>query len=191
MTIIIRSMSAALGLGLVVSACTSDGTPTVYMALSYQVRCQNCQPRAPDDAAHQIKNVNTELGLKLECTVRDIQSVRRVNFSATHNSTDSNDNFAITLENGRLGDDESDGPCDLRVVEGNNTYEGACGTDDPSSDHPCQAHFREENGIIRGDLQCQNIPNMSNLTSQRYVYEPGTTDALKFEIYGCGGLGLE
>jgi hypothetical protein len=189
MTIFMRSMSAVLGLGLVVSACSSDGPATVYIALSYQVRCLDCQPRTADDSPHPIKNVDGEIGLSLDCEVRRLADARRVTFSANHQSSDNTQNYAIRVTNGSLDGDESDGPCDVQIIEGANTYEGACGSDEPTTDRPCQATFEVKDGVVRGGVFCNKLPNMSNLTSTRYLVAPGTsTDPATFEVYGCSGL---
>jgi len=185
-----RSTSWLLGLGfatLTSAACTSDADPTVYVALSYQVRCLTCQPRVPDENAHEIKAVNGEGGLQLECRVNRIGGTRRVSFSSTHPKGD--DTYSLSVTNGNIDGDESEGPCQVDLTESGNSYSGACGSDDPTEDRPCKISFEERNGVIKGGVYCLNIPNVGNRTSTRTLVSPATRDEpATFEVHGCKGL---
>jgi hypothetical protein len=168
------------GVGIVASwGCSSDFTPTVYVGMSYQVRCVDCQPRALDDAARSVKAVDAEAGFKLSCKADSTGGTKRVSFSIVHDSATSEQSYTLS---------ESDGPCSVRVVEGANTYEGACGTDDPTEDRPCKVGFEVKGGVINGSLYCAKIASDASSSIARYVTTPLTRDPAKFEIYGCEGL---
>jgi hypothetical protein len=183
-----------LGLGYIlcgVGACSTDTTPTVYVDLAYQVRCLDCQPRSADDPQHAIKVVDGEDGYSLACNVKKVSGARRVTFSVSHlDVTQSSTDHAFKVSLGNIDADDTSLPCDVNIVEGANTYEGAC-TSDPPSDQtgPCQAKFSVKDGVISGGLYCNNIPNQANLTTTRYIVSPGSmTDPAAFKLYGCTGL---
>jgi hypothetical protein len=186
-----RSICLPLLLGLGLAACTSDTTPSIYVSVAYQVRCLDCQPAGPDDTAHDIKVVNGEDGYTLECSVQKVDNVRRVTFSVEHLEGDkSSGDHLFRVSSGNLDADESDLACEIKIVEGANTYEGRCSSDPPAdSGGPCQAKFSVENGVIKGGVYCTAIPNTANLSTTRYLVAPATrTDLASFEIHGCSGL---
>jgi hypothetical protein len=186
-----RSISLPLLLGLGLAACTSDTTPAVYISLAYQVRCLDCEPRGPDDAAHDIHAVSGEDGYTIECSVQKVDDVRRVTFTVEHlDSAKSATDHLFKVSSGNLDADESDLACEVKLVEGANTYVGSCSSDPPAeSGGPCQAKFRVEDGVIKGGVYCTAIPNTANLSTTRYVVAPSTrTDLASFEIHGCPGL---
>lgn len=171
------------------ASCSSDTTPTVYIQLSYQVRCLDCNPRAPDDNEHDVKNVDGEDGYNLSCTVKKEDGERKVTFTADHLSSDSGSNYSFKLENGNLDGDDTSGECQVTIIEGDNTYKSPCSSDAPSDDSPCQAQFSVDNGVIKGGVLCNNIVNEATSALTRYVVAPGSrTDQAKFALYGCGGL---
>lgn len=172
-----------------IASCSSDTTPTVYIQLSYQVRCLDCSPRAPDDNQHDVKNVDGEDGYKLTCDVKKEGGERKVDFAVEHVSSDAGSNYTFKLDSGNLDGDDSSGACQITVIEGDNTYKAACSSDEPSESSPCQAHFNVDNGIIKGSVLCNNIANEATSTLTRYVVKPGTrADAAEFALYGCAGL---
>lgn len=175
-------------LGIGVMSCSSDFTPTVYVGMAYQVRCLDCQPRALDDKARDIKAVDGEDGHQLACRVDDSTGTKRVTFSVVHESTDETKNYTVQISNGNVAGDESDGPCQVKVIEGANTYQGACGTDDPSMDRPCQVSFNVDKGVLKGTLYCANIQNEATANVTRYFVAPLLRSAASFEIYGCSGI---
>jgi hypothetical protein len=184
-----RSIGWLLGLGFGVLACTSDTTPAVYVDLAYQVRCNDCQPRVTDESAHPIKAVNGEGDLDLRCRAESSSGVKRVNIRAAHFNEISTSNYAFTIENGSLEGDESEGPCRLEVIEGNDTFEGACGTDEPTEDRPCQVKFSLEKGVVKGTAYCHRITKVGVPSEYRYVVLPGErAEPATFQVYGCADL---
>lgn len=112
-----------------------------------------------------------------------------MSFSIEHQSKDADDKYLLSVRNARLGGEESEGPCDVRVIEGNNTYVGGCSSEEPSSERPCQISLREKAGVITGELYCRQIPNNVSLAQIRYLVAPRTEDEpAELELYGCRGL---
>jgi hypothetical protein len=94
---------------------------------------------------------------------------------------------------GYLNDDHGD-KCEVSVRERSNQYVGKCSGDAPTEDVPCQIHLEiDEEGVLRGELLCLDLPNEGIATSKRNVVlsdvvgEPDETPA-EFTIYGCTGL---
>jgi hypothetical protein len=177
-----------LSLLAVFASCTSETTPIVYIGMTYQVRCLDCQPREPDPNPRDIRAVDGEAGYNLDCSVNKSGSTRRVTFSAEHQSTDVARKYLLTVRGARIGGEESEGPCEVRVVEGDTTYVAACSTDEPTTERPCQVNVSERNGVLKGDLYCNKMPSNASLSQVRYVVAPYTEDPVDLELYGCAGL---
>jgi hypothetical protein len=179
----------ALG-ALSLAACSSESTPAVYMDLSYQVRCLDCEPRAADYPERMIKNVDGEDGYALKCEVTQTAGARRVTFSSTHldpKASSTDHVFKISL--GNIDRDDAEHPCEVKVIEGANSYVGAGTSDPPSDAAPCQARFSVKDGVITGGVYCDNIPGEVDATTTRYVVAPATrSDPAAFKLYGCAGL---
>lgn len=183
-----RSTLWLLGLGVALFACTSDTTRVVYMDLSYQVRCLDCRPAAPDESAHRIKAVEGEGGLALSCQVTQDGDTRRISFSSSFQGAGGNDKYVLRVDRADL-DGSSNDPCLVHIEESGNTYEGACGSDDPSEDRPCKVELSVEDGVVKGSLHCASIENLGSATDIRYLVSPLTRDtAAPFMIYGCKSL---
>ena len=173
----------------VFASCTSETTPIVYIGMTYQVRCLDCQPREPDPIPRDIRAVDGEAGYGLDCTVTRSGGSQRVSFSAEHQSRDADDGYLLSVKGARLGGEESDGPCSVRVIEGNNTYVAACSTDEPTTERPCQITLKEKGGVVSGELYCKQMPNDVSLSQVRHLVAPYTeTDPVELELYGCRGL---
>jgi hypothetical protein len=174
--------------GVLLSACTSDTTPAIYIDMGWQVRCLNCERTAQDDPARAVKNVSGENGLTLKCDVRKVSGTRRVEFSIDHPSSNQDDKYGIDLA---LGDLDSSDPSDacVTVREGDNTYSYMCPNEDDAFTNPCQASFSVKDNIISGTVICEKIPNSGTNELTRSVVAPGSrTDGASFKLYGCAGL---
>jgi hypothetical protein len=177
-----RSIAWLLGIGVVATACSTEDEHVVYAALSYQIRClEGCEPRVPDLPGHEIKAVDGEGGISLDCRVRDIGGTPRVSFSASFHDP----SFSFGIDNGNLEGEESDGPCSVRLVEDNNTYVGACGSDSPTQERPCEITLYVEHNVVKGSVFCNQIPNDANMTSTRWLTLPSTREPATFELHGC------
>lgn len=181
-----RPIAWLLGICVVASACSSKDEHVVYAALSYQIRClDGCEPRSPDEPGHEIKAVDGEGGLSLDCRVRDVGGTPRVYFTSTYYGSSSNKTFSFSVQGGNLAGEESDGPCNVRLIEDDNTYSGGCGSDFPTADRPCEITLYVEDKVVHGTLFCNQIPNEGNMTSTRWLTLPSTREPATFEIYGC------
>jgi hypothetical protein len=183
-----RSLGSVLWLGgVLLSACTSDTTPAIYIDMGYQVRCLNCERAVQDDMPREIKNVSGENGLTLRCDVHKVNGTRRVDFSIDHPSGDQDNKYGIDVSGNLDSSDPSDA-C-VTVREGDNTYSYMCPSDDESFTIPCQASFELKDNIISGMVICDDIPNSSTNESTRSVVAPNSrTDGASFKLYGCAGL---
>jgi hypothetical protein len=171
-------------------ACSSDTTPVVYIELAYQVRCLDCDPRAPDYTEHNIKHVDGEAGYAMACSVTKLDGARRVTFSATHiDPMNSSTDHSLKVSLANIDGDDTDRPFDVRILEGATTYVGSGTSDSPSDSQPCQARFTVKDNVINGGLYCAHIPSDSDIANNRYVVAPATSsDPAPFKLYGCQGL---
>ena len=173
----------------VFASCTSETTPIVYIGMTYQVRCLDCQPREPDPTPRDIRAVDGEAGYSLNCSVSKSGGTPRVTFSAEHQGDSAENKYVLSVRNARLGGDESEGPCDVRVIEGNNTYVSDCSTEAPTTERPCQVKLKEKGGVVSGELYCSKMPSDASLNQVRHLVAPFTeTDPVKLDLYGCRGL---
>jgi hypothetical protein len=160
--------------------------------MEYQVRCLDCQPRVPDPAPRDIRAVNGEAGFKLECSVSGRGSDRRVTFSAEHQSESAANRYLLQVRSAKLGGEDTDGPCEVRSLEGDNTYVASCGSDTPTRERQCQIELRQDDddkGVLKGKLYCDKMPSDASLNNVRSLVAPNTSaDPAEFELYGCAGL---
>ena len=180
---------AAFSSVLAAVSCTSETTPIVYIGMAYQVRCLDCQPRVPDANAHDVRAVDGEAGYNMSCVANRDGGSRHVTFSAEHKNDDSARTYTVSVRNARLAAEESDGICEVRIIEGDNTFVAPCSTDEPSSEHPCQVTTELKGDVVKGKIFCDKVPSEVSQTSVRSLVAPYTrTDPAEFELYGCAGL---
>lgn len=188
-----RSTCWLLGLGLAVFACTSDTTRVIYMDLSYQVRCLDCTPAAPDESAHKIKAVEGEGGLDLTCRAQRDGDTRLINFNSTYPGSSDTDGdntgrYVLRVERADL-DGDSNEFCQVHLEESGNTYEGRCGRGEPTEDQPCRVNLSVEGGVVKGDVYCSRITNINTARDIRYLVAPMTrAEPATFQVYGCTNL---
>ena len=130
-------------------------------------------------------------GFKLTCAASTQSGAKRVSFSIMHESATEEQRYTLAVSHAKLDGEETDGPCSVRVVEGANTYEGPCGSDDPSEDRPCKVSVKVEKGVLKGSLYCAKIPSDASSSIVRYVTAPISRDSrepAQFEIHGCQGI---
>jgi len=185
-------MRLGLGLGLAVVvgfgalSCKSESTPPIYLDTDYQLRCLDCQPRTADEPEREVALLDGEFDWRVTCALSRISGNDSMNLVALHESERTSERYGIRVTRATVGEDEQSDECRVRITEGANTYEGACTSDEPSEDTPCQVEFEREGEIISGSVYCRRIPNMANLTSYRYLVDPGSNDkAAKLEVHNC------
>jgi hypothetical protein len=136
-----------------------------------------------------VRAVDGEAGFNLDCAVSTSGSTRRVSFSAEHQGESSANKYVLSVRAARLGGEESDGPCEVRVIEGNNTYIADCSTESPTTERPCQVSLKEKGGVLSGELYCNKMPSDASLSQVRHLVAPyTTTDPVELDLYGCRGL---
>ncbi len=167
-------------------ACVNSDPAPVFVDVSYQLRCIDCEPRAADDSAHTINALDGENGYSVTCNVDRRGKDRLVTFSAgVSDSTHPSKSYAFKIFQADVDKSDPGGSCHTEVVEGSNTYDGPCSSGDPSSDWPCQLKLKLKNGVIKGTVLCNAIPNHNDSTLTRHLVDPGTMDPVSFEIHGC------
>jgi hypothetical protein len=136
-----------------------------------------------------VRAVDGEAGYSLDCSVTKSGSEKRVTFSAEHQSSEAASTYLLSVKGAPLGGEASDELCEVRVIEGNNTYVAACSTDAPTTERPCQVTLKEKRGVINGELYCNKMPSNASLSQVRHLVAPYTsTDPVEFDLYGCRGL---
>jgi hypothetical protein len=173
----------------VFASCTSENAPIVYIGMTYQVRCLDCQPREPDPTPRDVRAVDGEAGFSLDCAVSTSGGTKRVSFGAEHQGESAENKYVLSVRNARIGGEESEGPCEVRVIEGNNTYVAGCSTEAPTTERPCQITLKEKAGVVSGKLYCNKMPSDVSLNQVRHLVAPFTEDEpVELDLYGCGGL---
>jgi hypothetical protein len=169
-------------------ACAEEDPAPLFFKIDYQVRCIGCQ-HAMDDPARAIRGLDGERGFAVTCRVSRQGGDRIATFAATHrDSSNPADNYGITIDQVNLDSDEPGSSCRVDVTEGNNSYEGVCAADDPSSTAPCKVELELDGDVIQGSVYCAGIANRSTTTITRYIVAPGEEGPAEFEVQGCEGL---
>jgi hypothetical protein len=186
-----RLLAFCLVAAPVLTACVNQDPAPLFADIAYQVRCVDCTPRAMDDSPHMVSALDGDSGYKVACGATRPTKDLAITFSATfidakHPST----NHSIKILQADIESKTNPGAgCRVVVSEGSNTYEGKCTSGSPTDDQPCQVKFKPvAQGIVKGTLLCQNIPNNSEATLTRHLVSPGTDKPASFEVDGCTGL---
>jgi hypothetical protein len=170
-------------------ACTEEDPPPLYVDVDYQVRCIDCEPRAADDAARDIRAIDGELGFSVECSVTERGGDRLLTFRAIYTDAErASRSYGISLVQANVEGGDPGGSCLVVVTEGSNTYEGDCSADEPDEESPCQVELEAEDGIVVGSILCEGVPNKNSSMSTRHVVDPNSEDPAKFEVHGCRNL---
>jgi hypothetical protein len=179
----------AVVLGLGSLACKSESEPPIYLDTDYQVRCLDCTPRTSDDPEREVALLDGEFDWTISCEIQRISGSDSMTLVATHESKRTSERYGLRISRANVGEDEQSDECEVRIIEGANTYEGACTADDPSAELPCQIDFDQEGEVIEGTIYCNRIPNEANLSSFRYLVDPGSNNrAARLEVHNCTGL---
>lgn len=174
---------------LVTPRCTWESDPPIYLDTEYQLRCNDCTPRTPDEPAREVMLLDGEQGWKFDCSVSELSGRPAMTLTAAYMGQERNEmTHGIRITRAHIEGDVSDA-CEVRVVEDANIYEGACTAGEPNDTTPCQVKFRKKDNVIQGSVYCYRIPNTANLSSFRYLVEPGTDgDAASLAVHNCPGL---
>jgi hypothetical protein len=158
--------------------------------VDYQVRCLDCEPRAPDDPPHRIRAVDGEAGFRTACTRDDFGGTGMYSIAVETNErqVNGNEGYALEIRQLALGAANAERGCRVSLREGPNTYEAKCGEDPPDASVPCQLIARGERGLLLGSLWCDGIPNSISGALRRSVVAPGSREPAELEVHGCPGL---
>jgi hypothetical protein len=171
-------------------ACVNQDPAPLFLQTSYQVRCLDCMPVTTDNLARTVAALDGESGFSVACSAQPSGKDRLLSFSVTlidakHESND----YSFKIIQADLDKSDPGAACRVVVTEGANAYEGHCTGGDPTTDNPCQiTKLRDDHGIVKGNLLCNNIPNRTDANTTRYVVKPSTMTPADFEVHGCVGL---
>ncbi len=163
--------------------CTNEDPAALFVDISYQLRCIDCDPRSPDGPMRDLLLVDGEMDTTLTCAASASGSTHEVDFSAQ------NSQYSLELHQVRLGANPGD-QCQIEVKEGSgNTYRGGCKAVGSDDDAPCEVELTNEGGAITGSILCRRIQHTLTPTYTRYLLSPGSQDeAAEITIQGCAGL---
>jgi hypothetical protein len=161
----------------------------VYLETEYQVRCLDCQPRVPDEPEREIALLDGEFDFTVSCDVTQVGGERSMTLTAAYRASSTEDRYGFRITRGEIDSDEQPGECEVQLLEGANSYEGACSGEDPSDAVPCKVTFDPEDEIVKGTMYCKKIKLEGAPSNFRYLVDPGSTDTpAKFEVHNCTGL---
>lgn len=189
-----------------VLGCGDPNAGALFADIQYGTDCEEtrgCTP-APNRDICGINNGDPcpEVGgtANLSCIVSEVEgSTRTVSFSASQGG-----GFSIRVSQAIVpfgGGSAGGGSCNVTVVDGPNTHEGACGSGTPTETQPCQisnVQFCDDlgNPTVRGNIYCQHLANRANPLQRLEVHAKGS-DATAvmspgvFRLANCDGLMIE
>jgi hypothetical protein len=201
-----RTSLRLFGLSLIAltAGCGDPNAGALFAEFPYATRCEMTLG-CPGPVDHDVCGFNLsdpcEVGAaqaQLSCNVVESDASRVINFTAQQGG-----GFSIRVSGAvvaRAGGSAM-GTCEVRVVEGANTYEGICGSSLPSEAQPCQISgvtFTDDAGnpTVEGDIWCQHLPNRAtpNLEIEVTRVGPSPEDRMTpahFRFANCDGLTLD
>ena len=182
------------------AACNDPEPVPVFFDLNYQVGClrDSAFPELGCSGIHAperiVRAVDGEDGYVNSCSARGVAGASGVTVVNLSSRNGTQQTFSIS--GAQIGVVDDVGPtCRVRIVEGNNTYEGACSTSAPSRNTPCQLTDFGINsmGLLHGNLYCDNIAVPSSPGITRDIAKAGTHGTLPvqpavFFVDPCTGL---
>lgn len=170
-----RSLATLLGSVplLWASACNNTDPIPVYFDLNYQVGC--VRPECTNvfhEPERIVMSVDGVDGYQNTCEAQNVEGATLVNLSAKLGSQQTFQiSGALIGVPGNVGSS-----CRVLIVEGNNTFEGACSTAAPTPAVPCQLTNFGPNasGLLTGSLYCDNIAVANAPAIKRDVAKAGT-----------------
>ncbi|MGE0789145.1 MAG: hypothetical protein AB7S26_25960 [Sandaracinaceae bacterium] len=196
---------ASLVLLLALVGC-DGGNPDVFADMRYAVRCNETRG-CPGESQRDICGFNmgdpcVELGdvpsFQITCDVEETSDNRTITFVAL--------GLGFSLRITSLVVPFAGGPgggpnCRVRVQEGANLYEGACGSSAPSEAQPCQipnVSFRDDMGnpTLEGSVRCEYLPNTAMPANHVELSTNGSGPMAQmtpagFRLANCAGLHVE
>jgi len=187
-----------------IAGCGDPNAGALFADIQYGTECdvtRGCEP-APNRDICGINQSDpcAEVGgqATLSCSVVETADTRMVTFSASQGGPFSLSvmQMIVPLAGGSAGG----GSCNVRVVDGANTYTGVCGSSTPTALQPCQisnVRFYDDMGnpTLEGDIFCQMLPNRTSPLLQLELHAKGS-DAMatvspgSFRLANCDGLNV-
>lgn len=201
-----RSFGSTMGLvvllGLV--GCGDPNAGALFADLQYATRC-GISLGCPGPVDHDVCGFDGSDPCtdgspepSLSCSATEVEgATRTMTFSARHAGSD----FSLQVQNLTVpftGGAATGGACRVTVVEGENTYAGACGGSAPSEAQPCQiteVEFSDDMGnpTFSGNIFCQFLANQASPALQIEVTTVGmgtvaSSTPARFRFANCEGL---
>jgi len=193
---------AVLTLGML--GCGDPNAGALFADIQYGTDCDETRGCTPEPN-RDICGINggdpcAEVGgtAVLSCTVTEADGVRTLTFSASQGT-----GFSMSVRQAQIpvgGGSAGGGGCTVRVVDGANTFQGACGSATPSEAQPCQIsnvrwYDDAGNPTVEGNIFCQSLQNQANPSVRIEVHAKGSdaTSVMSpgsFRLANCDGLDL-
>ncbi|HJL20010.1 MAG TPA: hypothetical protein RMH99_30375 [Sandaracinaceae bacterium LLY-WYZ-13_1] len=200
-----RTLPFAFALVSFVAGCGDPDAGKLFVDIQYATRCDEtlgCGGTEERDICGINQGdpcIEGTPEVLASCSVSESESNRTVSFSAQQGA-----DFSIAVSGAIFpfaGGSASGGSCTVTVVDGPNTYSGACGSSEPSEAQPCQISsvmFYDDMGnpTVEGSILCKNLSNRANPDLQIEVSTLGSgPDAANtpagFRLANCTGLEVE
>jgi len=180
------------------------GGPSLFADIQYGIDCTEtggcvAQPDRDICGIHLGEAcAEVEGETVISCTVTQTGDVRSLTFSASQGL-----GYAISIREAEIpvaGGSAEGAACAARVIDGPNTFQGACGSAPPSESQPCQIsdvrwYDDAGNPTVEGRIFCQNLPNQANPAVQLALHAKGSDSMAtmtpgSFRLANCDGLEL-
>jgi len=172
---------AALAVSGLLASCNAEDPAALFADVSYQLRCLDCNPIAPDGPKRDFSTTDGQNGTRLSCRASNgLVSLEIVG-----------EGFMFKILDARPGDQPGN-QCEVQVSEGgtSNEYRGACKPVDGAGMQPCEVELVSDgDGGFAGTVECHRIPHRVTSAAFRHVVAPGSTDKpANVSAQGCAGL---
>lgn len=189
-----------VGLSLVsIAGCGDPHAGALFIDTQYATRCdmtRGCDmPHQHDFCGFADDPCEGTPEVTVSCSVDEADTQRVISFSARAEGSSISVQNLIVLNGSNAA---SGGPCRVSIVEGANSYSGACGGSEPSEAQPCRINniaFVDDMGnpTFSGDIFCQFLPNSASPALQIEVTSNGSraedlTNPGHFRFANCSGL---
>ncbi len=196
-------LSLVLVLPGLLLGCGED-PPPLFADIVWHVQCK-CYGMCSGIDPHDINNIDGEDGHDISCSVYESGGNDVLTFTASKGTE-----YSIEVRGAQLtsGGSVAGAGCRVRVEEGGNTYEGVCGSSQPSEAQPCRVYDvvidedEDGNPQISGKLLCLELPATSDSTRRREVSAPNSpidtsmdmcrvlpeTEPVRWRMVNCSGL---
>lgn len=195
-----RFFATSMLLAILGGGCSSDGLGRLFFDVGWAVRC-DLSGGCTEPVQHSFAQFTGEMGVGGSCQLTPSSGGQVLSFTASDES-----GAELSLRTAQLsGTCTPTAPCAalttdicVRVKEGVNEFEGACGAAEPSATQPCRVDgvafcVREGNPEVLGQIFCRGIEGRVNPSLVREVTAVGSGQAATsapatFRIANCPGI---